>query len=206
MLNKIFKKLFGSNEEKEKIPQGSFIVIQLNEKIMPIDRGEIYEEPLDEFLRTNSYGEVTGGGTMQAKSGELEFCDMEVLIYEGNDIEKIITEIISNLEIWGAPKGSHIEIEDIEEKVTFGRKEGLGIYLDGLNLPENVYSEYDSNFVISEVSRLIGYEDEVERFWQGEKETALYFYGDSFKEMKAAISEFINTYPLCQGSRIVQIA
>ena len=206
MLNKIFKKLFGSNEEKEQIPQGSFIVIQLNEKIMPIDRGEIYEEPLDEFLRTNAYAEVTGGGTMQAESGEIEFCDMEVLIYKGNDIEKIITEIISKLEIWGAPKGSHIEIQNTEEKITFGRKEGLAIYLDGLNLPENVYRECDSNFVLSEVSRLIGYEGKVERYWQGEKEMALYFYGDSFKEMKATISEFINTYPLCQGSRIAQIA
>jgi hypothetical protein len=83
----ILKKLFGSNEEKEQTPQGSFIVIQLNEKIMPIDRGEIYEDPLDEFLQRNLYGEVTGGGTMQAKSGEIEFCDMEVLIYEGNDIK-----------------------------------------------------------------------------------------------------------------------
>ncbi|MDP4145455.1 MAG: hypothetical protein Q8936_13380 [Bacillota bacterium] len=206
MFNKILKKFLGSNEEEEQISQGSFMVIQLNEKIMPIDRGEIYQDPLGEYLRVNAYGEVAGGGTMQAKSGEIEFCDIEILVYEGNDIKKIITEIISKLEIWGSPKGSHIKIEDTEEEITFGRKEGLAIYLDGVNLPENVYRECDSNFVLSEISRLIGYKGEVERYWQGERETALYFYGDSFIEMRAAILGFVNTYPLCQNSRIVQIA
>lgn len=206
MFKKIFKKLFGSNEKEKQYSQGTFIIIQLNEKIMPIDRGEFYEEPLDEFLRDNGYGEVTGGGTMQAKSGEIAFCDIEVLIYEGNDIKKIITEIIRRLENIGVPKGSHIEIESTEEEIFFGNKEGLAIYLDGINLTENVYKECDSNLVVSEVSRLIGYNGQITRYWQGEKETALYFYGDSFENMKTAISEFINTYPLCQGARIVQIA
>lgn len=206
MFKKIFKKLFGSNEKEKQYSQGTFIIIQLNEKIMPIDRAEFYEDPLDEFLRANGYGEVTGGGTMQAKSGEIEFCDMEVLIYEGNDIKRIIIEIIRRLENLGTPKGSHIKTESTEEKIFFGNKEGLAIYLDGINLPENVYKECDTNFIVLEVSRLIGYNGKIMRYWQGEKETALYFYGDSFENIKTTISEFISTYPLCQGARIVQIA
>lgn len=206
MFKKVYKKLFGPNEKEERCTQGTFIIIQLNEKIMPIDRGDLYEDPLDEFLRAKGYGEVTGGGTMQAKSGEIEFCDMEVLIYEGNDTEKIIIEIIRILEKQGVPKGSHIVIEPTEEKTFFGNKEGLAVYLDGINLPEKVYQECDSNFVLSEVSRLVGYNGEIKRYWQGENETALYFYGDSFENMKIAISEFINTYPLCQRARIIQIA
>ena len=35
---------------------------------------------------------------------------------------------------------------------------------------------------------------------------ALYFYGSSFAEMKQRIEPFIATYPLCQKSRIEQIA
>lgn len=206
MLNKMFNKIFGSKKKEESFISGTFITIQLNEKIMPIDRGILYEDPLDEFLRANAYGEVTGGGTMQAQSGEIEFCDIEVLIYDGNDVEKIAGEIVSKLETVGVPKGSRITIQNTEEDIMFGRKEGLAIYLDGVTLPEHIYKECDLNFVLSELSKLTGYYGKVQRYWQGEKETALYFYGGSFVEMNAAILGFVNDYPLCKGARITQIA
>jgi hypothetical protein len=44
------------------------------------------------------------------------------------------------------------------------------------------------------------------RYWQGDIESALYFYGESYKQMSYAISDFVKKYPLCQGARIVQIA
>lgn len=43
-------------------------------------------------------------------------------------------------------------------------------------------------------------------YWEGPIYTALYFYGISFAEMKKKIEPFIATYPLCQKSRIEQIA
>lgn len=197
----MFKKIFGKKQKP-----GTVFVIQLNEKIMPVDRGEYYEDPLDAFLRTNKYGEVTGGGTMQAKSGEIEFCDVEFKIYQGNNEKKIISEIIEMLTNLGAPKGSHIENERTEERFNFGNQEGLGIYLDGVSLPDEVYATCDSNIVLSEISKLLGYEGEVKRYWQGNTETALYFYGHSFEEMNNAISHFIKAYPLCQNARITKIA
>jgi hypothetical protein len=204
MFNKIFKKL-GSNIKNEKL--GTFIVIQLNDKIMPIDRGEFYEDPLQQLLSANNYGEVTGGGTMQDQSGEIVYCDIEILLYKGNDHKKIIDEIVNKLEALGAPRGSHITIENLkEEHVPFGKKEGIAIYLDGINLPDSVYAQYDSNVVLSELSKLVGYNGEVQRYWQGNTGTAFYFYGHSFEDMKNTISEFISTYPLCQNARIIQIA
>ncbi|CAG7619418.1 hypothetical protein ACFQI7_03275 [Paenibacillus allorhizosphaerae] len=200
----MFKKIFGSKNKKEK--SETLIIIQLNDKIMPMDRGVLYEEPLDEFLRSNRYGEITGGGTMQAESGEIEFCDMEVLIYKGNDYRSIIGEIILKLEDLGAPKRSHVILENTEECIAFGKKEGLAIYLDSVNLPERVYAQCDLNVVLTELSRLIGYDGEVERYWQGTTETAFYFYGDSFEDMKNAIWSLTELYPLCQNTRIVQIA
>ncbi|MFC5472313.1 hypothetical protein ACFPPD_26875 [Cohnella suwonensis] len=201
MFNKMYKKIFGKKDKT-----GSIIVIQLNDKIMPIDRGEYYEDPLDEFLQANNYGEVIGGGTMQAQSGEIVFCNIEFLIYTENNEQTICEDIIQMLENLGAPKGSHVTIERTNEKIIFGKKEGLGIYLDGINLPDNVYAECDSNFVLAEISRLVGFDGEVQRYWQGNTETALYFYGGSFEEMNNAISEFISTYPLCQNARITRIA
>jgi hypothetical protein len=206
VIKQLFNKVFRVNEKSESEISGSIIVVQLNEKIMPIDRGVLYEDPLDEFLNLNEYGEVTGGGTMQAQNGEIEFCDIEILIYESNNIKKTIGVIIEKLEGWGAPKNSHITIEQTGEQIEFGKKEGLAIYIDGVNLPERVYQDCDSNFVLSELSLILGYDSEVQRYWQGETETALYFYGESFEKMNTLISDFVSKYPLCQGARIVKIA
>lgn len=200
------KKLFGKDKPEEIESSGNFIVATLNDKVMPIDRGEIYEDPLDEFLKNKNIGEVTGGGTMQLKSGELEYCDVEIKLDEDVIDDNKIRLIIEKLEELGAPKGSQLTIEKTEQKIEFGKKEGLGIYLDGVNLDEEVYKNSDSNFVVSEIKRLTGDTTETVRFWENNEETALYFYSDSFDTMNESIKEFINEYPLCKGARIEQIA
>lgn len=197
MLNKIF----GLNNNSE-----TSIIIQLNDKIMPVDRGDYYEDPLEEYLNLNNYGEIIGSGTMQEQSGEITFCDIEIQLYKGVYHNRIIDDLALYLETLGAPKGSHITIDNSNELRYFGKKEGLAIYLDGVNLPENVYTECDINVVIEELSKLVRYEGEFQRYWEGSTETALYFYGDSFEDMKTAILEFTNIYPLCQNARIIQIA
>ncbi|MBS1590976.1 MAG: hypothetical protein JST07_02570 [Bacteroidetes bacterium] len=203
MLKKIISNLF----PKKKIEQESnFIVVQLNEKVMPIDRGIVYEDPIDEFLKERNWGEVTGGGTLQEKTGELSYCDIEIQLSTNSINKSIIAEIIERLENIGAPKGSKIIIEKTNEEIPFGKKEGLALYIDGQNLPKEVYEQSDINFVLSEIHRLTNIEPNADRFWEGEKETALYFYGQSFEQMKNQISELLETYPLCKGARVVQIA
>lgn len=204
MLKNFFKTLFKKKEKAD--GSGNFIVAQLNEKIMPIDRGLVYEDPLDEFLKERGYGEVTGGGTLQEKTGELAYCDVEISLASNSIDKNVIADIIGKLENLGAPKGSKLIIENTKDEIPFGKKEGLAIYLDGQNLPEEVYKECDVNFVLSELHRLTNIEPNADRNWQGEKETALYFFGDSFEQMKNSISGFIATYPLCKGARVVQIA
>ncbi|MCD1260243.1 hypothetical protein B5M42_015635 [Paenibacillus athensensis] len=201
MFNKLIKKILGNKPKT-----GSVVVIQLNDKIRPMDRGDVYEDPLDDLLKSHKWGEVIGGGTMLEESGEIMFCNIEVLIYSGNNEEKIIQQLIDFLEQAGAPYGSHVTLERSGVQINFGKKEGIGIYLDGIHLPDDVYRECDSNVVLSEISRLIDYTGEAQRFWQGDTETALYFYGESFEQMKKAIAEFTTTYPLCQNARIIQIA
>ena len=200
------KKLFGKNKPKTNESSENFIVATLNDKLMPIDRGEIYEDPLDEFLKDKNIGEVTGGGTMQLKSRELEYCDVEIKLDSEEIDDNKIRLIIEKLEELGAPKGSKLTIEKTEQKIEFGKKEGLGIYLDGVNLDEEVYKNSDSNFVVSEIKRLTGDTTETVRFWENNEETALYFYSDSFANMNESIKEFVNEYPLCKGARIEQIA
>lgn len=47
------KKMLGL-KEKQIDKTGDLLIIQLNDKIMPIDRGEFYEEPLEDFLIANN--------------------------------------------------------------------------------------------------------------------------------------------------------
>ncbi len=203
MLKKIFGGLFPNKKE---IEETNFVVATLNDKIMPIDRGDIYEDPLDKVLNKNNWGEVSGGGTMQQESGEIEYCDVEIKL-NGTEIDKnVIDQIIKKLEEFGAPKGSVLNIEKTHEKISFGKLEGIGIYLDGANLPENVYEECDVNFVITEIHKLTGTEYKVNRNWEHESGIALYFYGNSYEEMNRQIKELIETYPLCENCKIEKIA
>jgi hypothetical protein len=205
MLKTLLSSLFGKKEQVEE-PEGSYLVAQLNEKIMPIDRGLVYGDPLDEYIRNKGYGEVTGGGTLQEKTGEIIYCDIEICLSDKKVDEEMIADITGKLESLGAPKGSKLIIESTGVEVPFGLKEGLALYLDGQNLPSEIYASCDINHVLSELLRLTGKEPGMERYWEGETETAVYLYDTSFDEMRNAISEFIDSYPLCQGARVVQIA
>lgn len=202
----LLKKLFGRKGSAES--QSDIILITLNDKIKPIDRAAYYEDPLNEFLHLNNIGEVTGGGTMQEVSGEIEFVDIEVQVNKGVDRKIAAMQILGYFKANAipVPKNSTIMIERTDETILFGDKEGLAIYLDGQHLDEEVYNTCDSNFVVSEIKRLIGDTTSVVRFWEFPEKTGLYFYGDSFKLMRSQIDSFINEYPLCKNAEVKQIA
>jgi len=180
------------------------ITVQLNARLMPMDRGSLFEDPLDAELRAAGMGDTDGGGTQLTHSGEVDFCDVEIYVKDLSD--ETLATIVEILERLGAPKGSKLRSSGISSDVQFGRFEGLAVYLNGTNLPADVYKNCDSNFVYSEFNRLMGRAGKVFSHWQGPTETALYLYGPSFAEMQAAISDFLSTYPLCQRCRVVQIA
>ncbi|WP_051219999.1 hypothetical protein [Rheinheimera baltica] len=195
--------LFKKKEKKVEV-EPEFIVVTINARIQPMHRGEIYEDPLDEILSKNSIGEVSGGGTLQSQSGELEYCDVEIQVK--NSTDDTVELIRSSLEKIGVPKGSKIKVEATDSEIEFGTLEGLAIYLNGTDLDAEVYANSDSNHVYSELDRLTQGNGKVYSYWQGPTETAFYLYGTSFSQMKSQISELVNNYPLCQKCRIEQIA
>jgi hypothetical protein len=198
----LFSRLFG-----KKPPAGradDMIVAQLNAKLQPMHRGEHFEDPLDAVLKKTRLGEVSGGGTMQEKSGEIAYCDIEITL--SSPPEAAIPTIIATLEELGAPKGSTLRVESSGVEHALGKAEGLAVYLNGTDLPAETYTSCDSNFVYSEFDRLLAGEGRVLSYWQGPTETALYMYGGSFPEMKRRLEPFIASYPLCQRCRVAQIA
>lgn len=182
-----------------------FAYARLNARLMPIDRGERFEDPLDGALRKQGWGSVTGGGTMQSKAGEIDYCGIDLDLLNLPESVPFVCDFLTKA---GAPKRSVLEYSDngVECKAPFGRLEGLAIYLNGSELPKKVYQECDINVVCERVEALLGDRGDRWSHWQGPTETALYYYGDCFDTMRRLIADFVAEYPLCARCRIVQIA
>ena len=197
--------MFGLLKKKQDDAAKELVIARLNARVQPIDRGDYYEDPLNDLLKQSNLGEVTGGGTQLAdEPAGIEFCDIEILV---DDVTEDTTRgLIERLEFIGVPKGSRLILGRDGTELPFGKQEGLGLFLNGSDLPDEVYAESDVNHVIEECDQSMGDGGSFKGYWEGSRETALYFYGDSFAEMKAAIASFVAAYPLCQDARVEQIA
>jgi hypothetical protein len=182
----------------------SSVTARLNARVRPIDRCDIWEEPLDEILAADELGKVTGGGTQLGRLGEIISCDVELGVRD--DSEPTLQAIADALTRLGAPKGSRLVSAGGAREIPFGANEGLAVYLNGTELPDTVYEQSDINFVWSEFDRLLGPDGKIYSYWEGPTETALYIYGPSFDVMKERLAQFIVAYPLCRKSRCERIA
>jgi hypothetical protein len=196
--------MFGISMTRTSERTGVRVVAQLNARLQPLDRGDIFEDPLDDTLQDIGLGEVTGGGTLQSNEGWVQQCDIEMDLPEADP--ETLRKIADRLEALGAPKGSKLLVEETGTEMPFGKSEGLAIYLNGTDLEDWVYQKSDVNYVIAELDRLLGTAGKYCSYWDGPTETALYIYGPSADAMRELIVPLIDTYPLCEGARIEQIA
>jgi hypothetical protein len=183
-------------------PAGHMVVAQLNMRLQPMDRGT-FEDPLHGDLEKAGLGQITGGGTQMAdEPAGIAYCDIEVELTDAS--EATLKWLVGQFEKMGAPRGSLLHVDG--KSTPFGKHEGMGIFLDGINLPDEVYQIHDVDHVIDECNRLLGEKGGYRSYWQGSQETALYFYGPSFTQMKAAVASLLADYPLCRNCRVEQIA
>jgi hypothetical protein len=182
----------------------ALVIARLNDRAQPMDRGELYEDPLHALLQNQGWGGVTGGGSQLASSGEIEYCEVEIAL--ATESPQVLDRIIAELERCGAPRGSGLRGEGIGSERPFGASEGLAVYLNGTDLPDETYRDCDVNFVFDEFNRLLAGQGKIHSYWQGPTETALYLYGTSFEDMRVALAPFLDSYPLCQRARVVQVA
>ena len=180
------------------------VVARLNDRAQPLDRGELYEDPLDHVLKRAGLGAVTGGGTLLGANGEIELCEVEIELEEVTP--KSLELVTALLERLGAPKGSQLVVDGGAREIPFGATEGLGVYLNGTDLPDEVYRTSDVNVVYEEFGRRLEGIGKVHSHWQGPTETALYMYGNSYEAMTQALADFLASYPLCDRARLVRIA
>lgn len=175
------------------------LTLKLNARFQPIHRFEL-EDALQEILEEKQLGEITGGGTAQNPNGEISYCDIDISLVDDSHVEWLV-ELLNQI---GIPKGSLIQ--NIDPVIEVGTLEGLAYYCNGVDLPSEVYENCDINYVIEQIELAMDGIGRMYSYWQGEKYTALYFYGYSFDEMKEKIEPFISSYPLCQKSYIEKIA
>ncbi|MFO0727553.1 MAG: hypothetical protein U1E65_27495 [Myxococcota bacterium] len=183
----------------------AFVFAHLNIRMQPIDRGEAFEDPLQEALEENELGTVTGGGCGLGEDGEIAFCGIDI---EVEDLETGLPFVAGVLTTLGAPVGSRLEYEagGASKTMSFGEQEGLGLYLNGTDLPAEVYQNSDVNELIAKLQDALGERGSIRSHWQGPRETALYFYGPSRAAMRGALSLEIAKHPLGQKSRLIDIA
>lgn len=177
-----------------------FVLATMWEYIKPIERGERYEDPLDANLKQAGIGEVTGGGTQLSDMCGIEYVDIDITL---SDLERGIPLIVESLNSSGAPKGSVLKFQrgDADETVEFGISECLAIFLDGNSLPDEVYQKTDVNELNDRLQS--GGVGELGSWWAGPSETVLFYFGLNAESQFNAIKPVLESYPLCQNSRVV---
>ena len=138
---------------------------------------------------------------MLKENGEIESCDIEIGF---RDDQKSLEWLVSLLNKIGIPKGS--VINGVDPPINVGTLEGLAIYLNGTELPEEVYTSCDVNILIEKLEQAVDPVGSMYSYRELDEFTALYFYGASFSAMKEKMEPIISSYPLCQKCRIEQIA
>jgi len=181
----------------------TFLAITLNARLQPLHRGDRYEDPLQEMLDERAAGsEITGGGTLMSRDGEPEVCDIDVEL-EGDPAAGLAL-VIGTLERLGAPKGSKARLGEADP-VLFGSTEGLGLYLNGTDLPDEVYAGNDVNDLVTQLEERLGQEGTMQSYWEGPRETAVYLYGPSAARMRELIAGVLGSHPLAARCRVVTL-
>ena len=176
------------------------VVARMFEHIGPIDRGERYEDPLDAVLGPAGVGRVTGGGSQLNERGGIEFADVEM---ELADLDQALQVVSDALEKSGAPQGSElVDANDGRILREFGTQQCLGIYLDGVSLPAEVYATLDFDQVVDEIGAAAG-PDSFRGAWEGPEETAMFLFGPNAEEMFTRVEPVLRRLPIGQNARVV---
>ena len=197
-----------TTEAYDKSEYSCHVTLNLNARLHPMHRYDL-EVALEEILSKHKLGYVDGGGTMQLPSGEIEFCDIELMLKD-NSKESLVS-LESIIEKLGVAKGSKLLLwneadEDVWCERPVGNLEGMALYLNGTDLPTEIYQTCDINYVIKQTEELMKGIGAMYSWWEGPQNTALYFYGENYEKMLTVIKNFIKEYPLCQKCVIKQIA
>lgn len=98
------------NEVSETNPL--FVYIKIPGNLDPMDRGELFEDPLQQALAQDRLGEITGGGSQLSDPHEsgnsIEFCGIDVDLYDAAKGLALLRYELARLQ---APQGTTLLYE-----------------------------------------------------------------------------------------------
>jgi hypothetical protein len=83
-----------------------FFYVRIPKSVGPLDRCDLYEDPLQEALSAADLGEITGGGSQLGDGGSIAYCGLDVVVTDRGRGLALIRETMRRL---GAPSGTVIE-------------------------------------------------------------------------------------------------
>jgi hypothetical protein len=177
------------------------VVARIDEYVEPIDRGERYEDPLAKTLEERGIGEVTGGGSQLDADFKILFADIEIQLANLDDALTVTKQTLNKL---GAPIGSHCLFERNGESCSepLGEMEGLGIYLDGVGLPDEVYAKLDFKVFYKQLADELKAVGELRGVRAGNEETGLFAFGESADKIYSIVQSLPPKMPILQNGRI----
>ena len=135
-----------------------------------------------------------------APSGQISCCNIELNI-EKDQIDRLIS-FLNKLYI--IPKGSALCFNEFQIQVGCG--EGLSLYLNGTDLPMEVYKTCDVNELLEQLDEAMDGIGVRMSHWEGNEGTWIYYYGQDYIKMMNRILPITQKYPLCEKCVIEQIA
>lgn len=180
-----------------------FVVVRINEYIQPIDRGDRYEDPLNDALEDKGFGQVTGGGTQLGGEGRIEGVDLDIELANLDEALSLTRRTLVEL---GVPAGSRLTYtQNGEDKVEeIGDLEGIEIYLDAVGLPDEVYETLDFPVEYERLTEMLKTADgEPRSVYDLNEETLITAYGPDADRLFASIETVSNKIPVFQNARIV---
>lgn len=182
----------------------ALLSVHLNARLQPRDRDRRFEDPLQEALDADAPGgEVIGGGTQLSEDGEPVSCDLE--LETAGDTRTAVAVVVRALRRSGAPKGSTIRVDD-GDPIEIGIAEGVGLYLDGTDIAPEILDQHPVNDFVRHIKQVVARNGQLFSFWEGPKETALYFYGPSSERLEALLAEAVRDQPLANRFRLAKLA
>jgi hypothetical protein len=83
-----------------------FLYVLIPGDIRPLERCERFEDPLQVLLSASELGNVTGGGSQLGEGSSIEYCGIDIVVY---DLDRGIQLLKEELPRLGAPSNTVIE-------------------------------------------------------------------------------------------------
>ena len=179
--------------------------LYLNAKLQPFIRNDL-EDIFEDFLEKHNLGSLTDNVPNSKVIEKTPYCN---ITFATSSIKELSEEEIITLKEFfienPVPKDTKIICNETKRLISVGTLEGLGLYINWTDLPNEVYVQNDINDLNEMILEQLGTKVQIMSYSEHENDTALYYYGSSFNDMHNEIKEIISSHPLCEKSKVQQI-